>query len=90
MTNGRSEPANASPNTSTAWRSAVAAPSKSPVKAMSCLKARWITPSDFSAVLREGVQVVEGAELYLGPGGFEGGGRGVGAGQAHHLVIPPR
>ncbi len=49
-TKGRSVPASASPKVSTARRSASAAPRKSPEKAMSCLKARWITPSDAAAV----------------------------------------
>ena len=51
-TSGRSEPASASPNVSTARRSASAAPWKSPENASSCLNARWITPSEAAAALR--------------------------------------
>jgi hypothetical protein len=67
MTNGRSEPASASPKVSTARRSASAAPWKSPVKARSCLNARWITPSEAAARAAQGVEVVEGAALHLAP-----------------------
>ena len=86
MTNGRSEPASASPNVSMARRSASAAPSKSPEKAMSCLNARWITPSDAAAALAQDVEIVEGAALHLGSGGGEGGGRGVRAGEPDDLM----
>ena len=53
MMNGRSDPASTSPNVSTASRSASAAASNPPEKAMSCLNARWITPSDAAAALRK-------------------------------------
>ena len=46
MRNGRSVPASASPSASTARRSESAAPWKSPENASSCLKARWMMPSD--------------------------------------------
>ena len=52
MTNGRSDPASASPKVSMARRSARAASWKPPEKAMSCWNARWITPSDASAAVR--------------------------------------
>ena len=52
ITSGRSEPASASPKVSMAWRSAVAAPWKSPANAISWLKARWMTPSESAASSR--------------------------------------
>ena len=52
MTSGQPEPASTSPNVSMAWRSALAASSKPPENAMSCLNARWTTPSAAAAALR--------------------------------------
>ena len=86
MTNGRSEPASASPNVSTARRSASAAPWKSPEKARSCLKARWITPSEAAAAAAQAVEIIERAAMDLCPGGVEGSGRGIRASQADDLM----
>ena len=53
---------------------------------MSCLNARWITPSDVGSGTAQGVEVVERAAMHLRPGGGEGSGRGVRAGQPDDLM----
>ena len=53
---------------------------------MSCLNARWITPSDAAAALAQAVEIVESAAMHLCPGGGEGGGRGIRAGQPDDLM----
>ena len=86
MTNGRSEPASASPKVSTARRSASAAPWKSPEKAMSCLNARWITPSDAAAALRRLSRSSRVPRCTSAPAAVEGSGRGIRAGQPDDLM----
>ena len=86
MTNGRSEPASASPMVSTARRSASAAPWKSPENARSCLNARWITPSDAAAALAQAVEIIERAAVHLCSGGGEGSGRGIRASEPDDLM----
>ena len=53
---------------------------------MSCLNARWITPSDAAAALPQGVEIVKGAAKHLRPGGGEDGGRGIRAGEPDYLM----
>ena len=53
---------------------------------MSCLNARWITPSDAGGRAAQAVEVVQGAALHLRPGGGEGSGRGVRAGEPDDLM----
>lgn len=52
MTKGLPESESASPKASMAFRSASVAPWKSPENAMSCLNARWSTPSASAAASR--------------------------------------
>jgi len=72
MTNGRPESASTSPNVSTARRSASAA--------------AWKPPEVDHAIARggrvsQGVEIINGAAKHLGPGGGEGRGRGIRAGE---------
>ena len=52
----------------------------------SWMKPQWIVPSVAPAPARRGVKVFEGAGVRLGPGGLEGLGPLVRAGEAEHLV----
>ena len=53
---------------------------------MSCLNARWITPSDAAAALRRLSRSSRRAAVHLRPSGGEGSGRGIRAGQPDDLM----
>ena len=86
MTSGRSVPASASPKVSIARRSASAAPAKSPVKAISCLKARWITPSESAAALRRTSRSSRSPRCSGRTGRLQGVGRGIRASEPDDLM----
>ena len=86
MTSGRSEPASTSPNVSTAWRSALG-------RVLEAAGERDVVlEREVDHAVRRGrraaqdVEVIDRAALHLGPGGGEGGGRGVRAGQPGDLM----
>ena len=53
---------------------------------MSCLNARWITPSEAAAAPRRLLEIIERAAVHLCSGRGEGGGRGIRASEPDDLM----
>src|ERR1035438_1547814 len=79
-------PASASPNACTTARSVAVAPAKFPAAMASWSNARWMTASASAAASLRPSGSPRSPAAHLGAHGLDGGGRGVGSGQAGDLV----